>query len=174
MCETYLLCILAQEAHLHPPSSFSLMWYSAVIWVNQAVYILVKNKPLSSRSGKRGEKGRRLNQTRILIKQVYSFKLFSCLNYSFWKEIILTQADFVLEKNDEYRSQSVMVDCQIELIHFPNEKWHDLFSNSAQIFWEVENLLCTFGSENFIKLWHDGAIFFKFISINVKCCMLTK
>lgn len=62
-----------------------------------------------------------------------------------------------------------------KLIHFPNQKWHDLYSHFAQLLWAQGNPLCNSGSGNLIiKLWHDGAIFFKFIYINIKMLHVDK
>lgn len=67
----------------------------------------------------RGKK--RFSQARTPIEQLHSVGLLFL--YQFWDEILLMQADFLIEKgNDECRSELVTAYCQIKLINFPYQK----------------------------------------------------
>lgn len=90
MQKSYVSPLLAHKVHLHFP--FTLPW-SAGVSVNQGVYTSVNNKPLSSiKSRNRGEENRKSQPNQVDLVE------FLCLNYSFWEEIIPTQADFATEK----------------------------------------------------------------------------
>lgn len=71
--------ILEHEVHLHFPSLFSLIWFSVGVYlrVKQAVYTLVKNKPLHSmRSGNKVKNKQTTTQpNQVDLVELFTFEL---------------------------------------------------------------------------------------------------